>query len=284
MSIVGKLKNAFSYKEIRPVIYSEELLKAYSGTSIVGGTLKKKSAVVTGGTSGIGFATAQRFLNEGCNVIITGRNKDKLEESVSKLNHRPELSLSYVVIDQLDPSSIKKGIRDVFAAATVDLWVNCAGIFKKTDRDRVFRGLNAETYYEVVNTNLKSTILMTRMVADEMSAKNIKGQIINIASICGFTNHYGYTPYGISKVGVIEYTRLLAEQYKGKVVIEALAPGSVATRMGTTGFGKNVAGTNSVTKHTALPEEIAAVIAFMTSPTGQFLNGQTILASAMETV
>lgn len=284
MSIVGKLRKAFSYKEIRPVIYSEELLKAYSGTSVVGGSLKMKTAVVTGGTSGIGFSTAQRFLNEGCNVIITGRNKAKLEESVGRLNHKLDLSLSYVVIDQLYPSSIKKGIRDVFGAATIDIWVNCAGILKKTDRDRVFRGLNVDTYYEVVNTNLKSTVLMTRMVAEEMTARNIKGQIINVASICGFTNHHGYTPYGISKVGVIEYTRLLAEQYKGKVVIEALAPGSVATRMGTTGFGKNVAGTNSVTKHVALPEEIASVIAFMASPTGLFLNGQTILASAMETV
>ena len=125
---------------------------------------------------------------------------------------------------------------------------------------------------------------MTRMVAAEMIANNIKGHIINVASICGLTNHHGYTPYGISKVGVIEYTRMLAEQYKGKVIIEALAPGSVATRMGKTGFGKNIAGTNSVTKHTALPEEIASVIAFMASPTGQYLNGQTILASAMETV
>ena len=284
MSIVGKLRRALSYNEIRPVIYSEELLKAYFGTSVVGGTLKQKTAVITGGTSGIGFSTAQRFLNEGCNVIITGRNKEKLEESVLKLERKPDLALSYVVIDQLDPNSIKKGIQDVFTTAIIDLWINCAGIFKKTDRDRVFRGLNAETYYEVVNTNLKSTVLMTRMVADEMMRKKIEGQIINVSSICGFTNHFGYTPYGISKTGVIEYTRLLAEQYEGRVLIEAIAPGSVATRMGTTGFGKNVAGTNSVTKHIALPEEIASVIAFLASPTGQYLNGQTILASAMETV
>lgn len=284
MVIVGKIRKALSYKEIRPVIYSEELLLAYSGTSVVGGTLKMKTAVVTGGASGIGFSTAQRFLNEGCNVIITGRNKDKLEESISKLNHKPDLTLSYVVIDQLDTNGIKKGIRDVFAAASIDIWVNCAGIFKETDRDRIFRGVKAETYYEVVNTNLKSTVLMTRMVADEMIARNISGQIINIASICGLTNHFGYTPYGISKAGVIEYTRFLAGKYDGRVIIEAVAPGSVATRMGTTGLGKNVAGTNSVTKHVALPEEIAAVIAFLTSPIGKYLNGQTILASAMETV
>lgn len=284
MSIIDKIRKALSYREIRPVIYSEELRCAYSGTSIVGGCLKKKTAVVTGGTSGIGFSTAQRLLDEGCNVVITGRNKEKLEETIGKLNHKHDTSLSYVVIDQLAPDSIKKGVQNVFEATKVDLWINCAGIFKDSDRERKFRGLTPDVYYEVVNTNLKSTVLMTRMVADEMAARDIKGQIINVASICGFTNHFGYTPYGISKAGVIEYTRLLANHYEGRVIIEAVAPGSVATRMGATGFGKNVAGTNGVTKHVALPEEIASVIAFMASPTGVYLNGQTILASAMETV
>ena len=74
MSIIGKIKKALTYTTIRPVVYNEELLQAYSTTSIVGGTLKGKTAVVTGATSGIGYATAQRLLNEGCNVFITGRN------------------------------------------------------------------------------------------------------------------------------------------------------------------------------------------------------------------
>ena len=284
MSILNKIKKALTYSVIRPVVYNEELLQAYSTTSVTGGTIKGKTALVTGATSGIGYATAQRLLNEGCNVIITGRNEDKLKSSVNSLRHSDKSSVSYIVIDQLNTKSVENGVQKAFNHGRIDLWVNCAGIFKKKDRDRIFRGLDSETFFEVVNTNLKSTVLATRLVAEEMIKRGIYGKIINVASICGFTNHFGYTPYGISKTATIEYTRLLADEYKGKVTIVGIAPGSVATRMGDKHFGGNIAGTNAATKHVAMPEEIASTIAFISSPIGRYLNGQTILASAMETV
>ena len=284
MSIVNKIKKSLTYSDIRPVVYNEELLQAYSTTSVTGGTIKGKTALVTGATSGIGYATAQRLINEGCNVIITGRNEDKLKLSVDSLRHSDKSSVSYIVIDQLNTKSVENGVQKAFNHGRIDLWVNCAGILKKTDRDRKFRGLDSNTYFEVVNTNLKSTVLATRLVAEEMIKRGIHGEIINVASICGFTNHFGYTPYGISKTATIEYTRLLADEYKGKVTIVGIAPGSVATRMGDKHFGGNIAGTNAATKHVAMPEEIASTIAFISSPIGRYLNGQTILASAMETV
>ena len=188
------------------------------------------------------------------------------------------------MIDQLNTKSVENGVQKAFNHGRIDLWVNCAGIFKKTDRNRKFRGLDSNTYFEVVNTNLKSTVLATRLVAEEMIKRGINGEIINVASICGLTNHFGYTPYGISKTATIEYTRLLADEYKGKVTIVGIAPGSVATRMGDKHFGGNIAGTNAATKHVAMLEEIASTIAFISSPIGRYLNGQTILASAMETV
>lgn len=284
MRIVNKIKKALSYSVIRPVVYNEELLQAYSTTSVTGGTMKGKIALVTGASSGIGYATAQRLLNEGCNVIITGRNEEKLKSSVNSLRHSDKSSVSYILIDQLSHESVEKGVRKAFNHGRIDLWVNCAGILKKKDRDRIFRGLDSETFFEVVNTNLKSTVLATRLVADEMIKREINGKIINVASICGLTNHFGYTPYGISKTATIEYTRLLADEYGGKVTIVGIAPGSVATRMGDKHFGGNIAGTNAATKHVAMPEEIASTIAFVSSPIGKYLNGQTILASAMETV
>lgn len=284
MRIINKIKKALTYSDIRPVVYDEELLQAYSTTSVTGGTIKGKTALVTGATSGIGYATAQRLLNEGCNVIITGRNEDKLKSSVDSFRHSDNASVSYILIDQLNPESVEKGVRTAFNYGRIDLWVNCAGIFKKKDRDRIFRGLDSETFFEVVNTNLKSTVLATRLVAEEMIKRGINGKIVNVASICGLTNHFGYTPYGISKTATIEYTRLLADEYGGKVTIVGIAPGSVATRMGDKHFGGNIAGTNAATKHVAIPEEIASTIAFLASPIGNHLNGQTILASAMETV
>ena len=273
-----------SYRVIRPLIYDEGVRSAYSTTSVTGGTLRGKTAVVTGATSGIGYATAQRLLNEGCNVIIVGRNEDKLKESLNTLSVGEGTQLDYMVMDSLDSLSLENKVKGVFDKCRTDLWVNSAGIFKKTDRDRKFRGIDSETYFDVINTNLKSNMLLIPYVADEMVAHGIDGTIITVSSICGFTNHFGYTPYGISKNGVIEFTKDIAKKYEGKLSILSVAPGSVATRMGDTGYGKNISGSSSFTHHVGIPEETASVIAFLASPIGKHQNGQTILASAGERV
>lgn len=284
MGLLSKIKSKFSYNISHPLVYDEGLRKAYSTSSVCGGLLKGKNVVVTGATSGIGFSIAQRFLDEGCNVIITGRNSKKLNEAVSLLRVADKSDLKSVIIDQLDIESVLNSINQIFENSNIDIWINCAGVFKDFDRKRVFRGVDRDSYFEVVNTNLKSNIVMIDNVANAMITKGINGKIINIASICGFTNHFGYTPYGISKNGLIEFTRQKSQQFNDNVSIIAVAPGSVATRMGSTGYGKNIAGGNSFTKHTAIPEEIAAVVAFLSGPIGNKLSGQTILASAGERV
>lgn len=284
MIFLSKIRKIFSYKVIKPLIYDDMLRNAYSTTSVTGGTLRGKTAVVTGGTSGIGFATAQRLLSEGCNVIIAGRNEDKLKDSILMFKTDGNVKIDYIILDALDTNSFKQKVENVFEYDTVDIWVNCAGVLKKSDRERKFRGVDAETYFDVVNTNLKSNMLLIPLVADAMVARGINGTIISVSSICGFTNHFGYTPYGISKNGLIEYTRQIADKYKGKISILSVAPGSVATRMGDTGYGKNISGSTSFTHHIAIPEETAAVIAFLISPIGSNLNGQTILASAGEKI
>lgn len=282
MSIITKIVRRFHNKIVRPLVYDESLQYAYSTTSICGGILRGKTAVVTGASSGIGYAIAQRLLNEGCNVILTGRNECKLQSSVEKL-HNPLLSrISYRVIDQLDTNMIRTGVEDIFNAGYVDIWVNCAGVFKQSDRERHFRGVDSATYFEVVNTNLKSVILTTDLVAKKMLQQDVYGVIINVASLCGFTNGFGYTPYGISKNGVIEYTKRVANQFKENISIFSVAPGSVATRMGNLHLGKNIAGGNSFTHHVGIPEEVAAEIVFLVGIAAKYLKGKTILASAGE--
>ena len=285
MGVISKIRKRLSYIDNSPLIYNEGLRRAYNTTSVCGGFLVGKTAVVTGATGGIGFSIAERLINEGCHVIIIGRSEDKLKETTLRLSKTNSVAVSYQIIDQADACSLKSGVERIFAQRMIDLWVNCAGIFKETDRSRRFRGLPAETYFEVVNVNLKSTALLTRLVADKMvRQKNGINQIINIASICGLTNHFGYTPYGISKTGVIEYTKRLADEYNGRVLIEAVAPGSVVTRMGTKHFGDDISGSNAFTNHMAIPEETSSVVCFLAGPTGKYLNGQTIVASAGERV
>lgn len=284
MSIISKIKNKLSYRVIKPLIYDDALRATYSTVGVTGGTLRGKNAVVTGATSGIGYATAQRLLSEGCNVIIAGRNEEKLKDSLSTLCPNDGAMIDFIILDSLDANSLKEKVENVFENHRIDIWVNCAGVFKKTDRDRKFRGIDSETFFEVVNTNLKSNMLLIPYVADQMVTRGNDGCIITVSSICGLTNHFGYTPYGISKNGVIEYTKQIAERFKDKVTIISVAPGSVATRMGDTGFGKNISGSSSFTHHVAIPEETASVIAFLATGIGRKLSGQTILASAGEQV
>ena len=284
MSIIKKIRNKLNYTVVAPLKYDEPLRAAYSTVGVTGGILRGRTAVVTGATSGIGYSTAQRLLSEGCNVIITGRNEKKLKDSVSTLMSDKSVKIDYHVLDSLNEKSFKEKVDKLFEKYSVEIWINCAGILKTTDRERKFRGIDADTYFDVVNTNLKSNMLLIPLVADKMTSREIKGTIISVSSICGFTNHFGYTPYGISKNGLIEFTKRIADNYKDNVNILSVAPGSVATRMGTTGFGKNISGSSSFIRHVAIPEEIASVIAFLATPIGRKLSGQTILASAGEKV
>lgn len=282
MNILKKIKNKISCVTCSPLLYDEHLKSAYSGTSIVGGTLKNKNVVVTGGASGIGLAIAQRFLLEGCNVTITGRNEGKMASAVSMLRRDEAQSLQYVILDNLDEDSLKKRVSALVSDCHIDIWVNCAGVFTDVDRAKRFRSVPEDVFRNVVDTNLKSTYLISSLVAETMLSSSLYGQIINIASICGMSPCYGITPYGISKAGVIALTQKLKEKYRDKVVFNCVAPGSVATAMGHKKINDNISALGTkATRHIALPEEIASVVAFVSGPVGKYIKN-TIVASASE--
>lgn len=282
MNFFKKMKSKFSTTVCTPLSYNINLKKAYSGTSVVGGTLKGKTVLVTGGASGIGLAIAQRYLLEGCNVIISGRNEAKLQAAVSELKKNETQSLLYEIVDNLDAKSLEKNIPGIIERHSVEIWVNCAGVFTDVDRAKRFRSVPSDVFENVFNTNLKSTYLISCLVAESMVKSSIKGQIINIASICGLSSCYGITPYGLSKTGVIALTRELKEKYRNKVVFNCVAPGSVATSMGHKKINDNIAALGTkATRHIAMPEEIAGVVAFISGPIGKYLK-DTVVASAAE--
>jgi len=133
MNLLSKVKRRIISSLSTPLIYDERLRQAYSSVSVTGGYLKGKNAVVTGATGGIGYAIARRLLMEGCSVIITGRNEEKLIHTTEKLNQYGK-SVSYILLDQKKPEEFTQIVKKVFADSVIDLWVNCAGILKKTDR------------------------------------------------------------------------------------------------------------------------------------------------------
>jgi len=282
MSILKKMKSKLSTTVCSPLFYGVNLKKAYSGTSIVGGLLKNKTVLVTGGASGIGLAIAQRYLLEGCNVIISGRNEAKLQAAVSELEKNETQSLLYEIVDNLDAKALEKNIPSIIERHSIEIWINCAGVFTDVDRAKRFRSVPCDVFENVFNTNLKSTYLISCLVADSMVERSINGQIINIASICGLSPCYGVTPYGLSKTGVIALTRELKEKYRNKVIFNCVAPGSVATSMGHKKINDNISALGTkATRHIAMPEEIASVVAFISGPIGKYLK-DSVVASAAE--
>lgn len=288
MNIFKKIRKKLTYTEITPLYYTKGLQDAYSGVSVAGGCLKGKHVVVTGGTGGIGFAIAKRYLDEGCNVTIIGRSKEKLESSLKRLKTVNYLGKAdYTIMDQMNPTSINDALRDLLKKG-IDIWVNCAGIFTDGDKSRRFRSVDKQAYIDVMDTNLKSVKLICELLAEHWLSIQKKGQIINIASICGLYPSYGQTSYGLSKIQVASLTRQLSLQYKGKVIFTCVSPGSVATAMGNKKIGDNISSKGTMlTKHIAMPEEIAAVVAFLSCPAGRMVDNTQhgmIKASAFETL
>lgn len=149
---------------------------------------------------------------------------------------------------------------------------------------RAFRSISSEEYLNTIKVNLKSVIIIGEMAA-KMMADHGGGDIINISSICASSRNHYYTPYGLSKTGVVAFTKLLADKYMDKgVSVRSIAPGSVATVMNHSKAGDNIASMRPL-RHVVMPEQIAALVAFYLSDVGKYLqNGEVIKACATEQV
>lgn len=269
--------------KLRPLPYTELLKDCYSTGSVVGGSLKNKTILITGASSGIGLAMARRFLVEGCHVIISGRTESKLLAAISYLKQKECYNVTYSLMDQLKDSDLYATSQDIFKRYKVNVLVNNAGVFKKSDREGRFRSVEGEDYWPGLNTNLKSSFLLSQSFVYYCKEAEIKGHILNTSSICGLFESMGITPYGISKAGVIEMTKQFALANKGIVTCNSIAPGSVATVMGDLHTGSNIASYCSCNRHVTMAEEIASLAALMcTEDMSEKLNGQTIKACACE--
>lgn len=280
MGILSSLKRRLNYVVVKPLLYHQEVADAYNGVSVVDGKLKGKTVVVTGATGGIGRAIVKRFLLEGCQVIIIGRDIEKLNHLQESLPDK-EKQITCITMNMQDANDVKEKTIALLHRHSIDIWVNCAGVFKNIDRFPTFRSYPQQDFLVVMNTNLKSCLLICRLIAAHMKANGGYCKVVNISSICGYAKSYGYTGYGMSKAGLIAMTHAMAEEYKENMAIIGIAPGSVATSMGERQLGDNIAvGGNMITKHTGMPEEIATLVAFVAGDIT--LSGKTIIASADE--
>lgn len=234
--------------------------------------LRDKVAVITGGTGGIGEAIAENFLKNGCKVIVAGTSEQKVEKVCKKLGS-DNVSVKGIVLNVLDIVNIPKKIEEMlsfFPEAKIDILVNSAGILNQSD----FLHMTEKEYDSIMDINLKGTYFMCQAVCKYMIDNKIKGHILNICSSSSLRP--AWTPYQLSKWGIKGFTLGLADiMIPYGIVVNAIAPGPVATEMLGKGQADNISMSGCPAGRMAMPSEIANLATYMVSDFGDLIVGDT---------
>jgi NAD(P)-dependent dehydrogenase (short-subunit alcohol dehydrogenase family) len=249
--------------------------------------LVSRTAVVIGGTSGIGLALATGFAEAGADVIPTGRRLDLVERATAGIRALGRRSLA-AACDVTDRASLEE-FRDRVAKEfdAVDILVNCAGITMKAPTLEV----RESDWNRVLETNLTGTLHSCQIFGRLMIERRY-GRIINIASLSSFTGIYEVAAYGASKSAVVSLTKTLAVEWaKHGVCVNAIAPGVFRTDLNRALLDGTPRGQEFLMRtpmgRFGQVEELVGAAVFLASEAASFVTGHVlavdggILASGM---
>lgn len=180
-------------------------------------------ALITGGAAGIGLAIARALAEEGCNVVLTGRNKKALKEAVREVDgHAKVLTRPCDVRDSISVQELMAAIEGKFHR--LDILINNAGVGHE---NKTVAGLSPDTWNEVIETNLTGMFLVTHFALSLMKPGSV---IVNNLSIAAQRVFPGSSAYNASKHGALGFTNTLREELRGKGIrVIALLPGATDT-------------------------------------------------------
>lgn len=189
--------------------------------------LKGKKAIITGGSRGLGKATALAFAKEGIDVAITGRNEKALQETVTELQTLG-IKATYAVFDVGNYDEVKKGIKKIITTiGAVDILVNNAGIAAFGS----FNDMEVSKWTEIIQTNVMGMYYVTKEVLPFLIEKN-EGDIINVSSTAGINGNPNTSAYSASKFAVIGMSEsLMKEVRKNNIRVCTLTPSTIASDM-----------------------------------------------------
>ncbi|MCT4552257.1 MAG: 3-oxoacyl-[acyl-carrier-protein] reductase [Alphaproteobacteria bacterium] len=233
--------------------------------------LTGKTALVTGGTRGIGKAIAQAMHKQGATVIITGRSEEKAQAVASEIGANA-IGMAY------EAGNVEKVADFAEAVLTkvekLDILVNNAGITK----DTLMMRMSQDDWQQVIDVNLSSNFALTKAFLPHMM-KNRAGRVINMTSIVGVMGNAGQANYAASKAGLIGFSKSMAIEVAPRgITVNCVAPGFIATEM--TDAIPEKAREDLLTKIPAKKmgqvEDIANACVYLASDEASYVTGQTL--------
>ena len=237
--------------------------------------MSNKTAIVTGGTRGIGKAIVLELAKNGCNVAFNYSKSDDLANELVKEIEALGVKAIAKKADVADFESAKEMIKEVKDEfGQIDYLVNNAGI----TRDKLLAMMKEDDWDDVININLKSVYNFTKAVIMTM-IKQKNGKILNITSVSGIAGVAGQTNYSASKAGMIGFTKALAKEVgKAKINVNAIACGFIETDMTSElpeEYKKKMTDMTAL-KRFGTTEDVAKAAKFFLSDDANYVTGQVL--------
>lgn len=235
--------------------------------------MSTKTAIVTGGNSGLGYATAKKLCNNGITTYIIGRSKDKTEEACKEIGE----NAIPVIYDLNNIAGIPAMIENLAKNNPIDILVNNAGINLKKD----FLEVTDEDFLSIIHTNVLSVFAISKAVVKNMKENN-GGSIVNISSMASQYGIPKVIAYSASKGAIESMTRAMAvELAPFGVRVNCIAPGFIKTKMSAKALDNDPERKNKVLSRTPMgilgePSDIADAVYYFASNEAKFTTG-TIL-------
>lgn len=235
--------------------------------------LNGKTAIVTGGSRGIGRAICLAFAKNGADIALIYTNNDQAAsetaDEIKALGAKAEIYKCAVESYNECAETVSKITKDF---GGVDILVNNAGI----TRDRLMISMREDDFDSVIGVDLKGVFNMMRQIYPIM-ARQKSGKIINISSVAGLIGNAGQTNYASAKAGVIGLTKSAARELAARgICCNAIAPGFIDTDM-TAAFREDKSALDKIPmKRMGKPEEVAALAAFLASDMANYITGEVI--------
>ena len=235
--------------------------------------LENKTALVTGGTRGIGKAIVEELLQSGAKVFATGTNGAQIKE-LNTTNKNPQLT--YLQLNLSNPDNVKDFIAKTLELTDVDILINNAGINIVSGADKI----TDESFLQIQEVNVHGPFLLAQAFGKQMIKRNW-GRIVNISSIWGVVTRPGRLSYSASKMALLGINKTLAVEWaKNNVLVNAVSPGFTLTELTITTNTEeelNIIKNKIPQNRLALPEEIARGVLFLSSNLNSYIVGQNLI-------